>query len=200
MITHLHGQLDALFPTHAILDVGGIGYNILIPSLTYSALEGKEGQTIKILTHLIVREDAHLLYGFATAEERNLFQLLFTRVSGVGPKMALAAISGRTPDEFKALVVANDIAGISKIKGIGKKTAEMIILELRDKVGVTDTWASRAKATPAEGPQYDAILTLISLGYKKHEAQEAVKTSLTPKTTQTTEQIIKGALAALCIK
>ena len=131
-----------------------------------------------MLTHLQVREDAHVLYGFATPEERDLFLLLVNNVSGIGPKLALAVLNGITPVIFRGLVVAGDIAALSKIKGVGKKTAERIIVELRDKVGVSAAWeaASAAQAlSPDEQHVNDAVLALISLGYKQVEAHKAVR-------------------------
>lgn len=177
MIAFLVGQLVQSFPTHVTLDVGGVGYEVLIPLSSYDRLP-PGGEQVRLLTHLQVREDAHVLYGFMTEGERDLFRLLLNNVSGVGPKLALAVLSGMSVASFKAAVVAADTTSISKLKGLGKKTAERIVLELRDKVGVAAAWeaASAANApSPAEASLNDAVLALISLGYKQVEAHKAVR-------------------------
>src|ERR1700741_2031894 len=139
MITFLDGKLAAALPTQAIVDVGGVGYEISIPLSSYDKLP-PVGESLRILTHFHVREDAHLLYGFMTAAERDLFRLLVNNVSGIGPKLALAVLSGMSVERFKAAVVNADIASLSKISGLGKKTAERIVLELKDKLGVVAAW------------------------------------------------------------
>lgn len=177
MIAFLDGILAQSYPTHVVVDVAGVGYEVLIPLSSYDRLP-QAGQRIRVLTHLQVREDAHLLFGFMTEGERDLFRLLLNNVSGVGPKLALAVLSGMSVPNFKAAVVAGDIAAISKMKGLGKKTAERIVLELRDKVGVAAAWeaASTGHApSPAEAAVNDAVLALISLGYKQVEAHKAVR-------------------------
>jgi len=157
--------------------VHGIGYHVLIPLSSYDKLPAP-GAALKILTHLQVREDAHLLYGFMTTAERDLFRLLVTHVSGIGPKTALDVLSGMSVTNFKAAVVNGDAALLARTKGIGKKTAERIIVELKDKVGVAAAWeaASAAHApSPEEVQINDAVLALISLGYKQVDAHKAVK-------------------------
>src|SRR5947207_15986901 len=151
MITFLDGKLVSALPTQAIIDVGGVGYEVFIPRSSYDKLP-PAGQAIRILTHLAVREDAHVLYGFMTPSERDLFRLLVNNVSGIGPKLALAVLSGMSVTSFKAAVVNSDVAAISKISGLGKKTAERIVLELKDKLGVADAWeaAREAHATHPE--------------------------------------------------
>src|SRR4029078_1029256 len=138
-------------PTHAIIDVGGVGYEVLIPLSSYDRLP-EPGQPIRILTHLAVRADAPVLYGFMIPAERDLFRLLVNNVSGIGPKLALAVLSGMSVSNFKSAVVNSDIASLSKISGLGKKTAERIVLELKDKLGVVAAWevASAAQAPTAE--------------------------------------------------
>src|SRR5437868_9902498 len=135
MITFLDGKLVAALPTQATVDVNGVGYEVLIPLSSYDKLP-VVGQPIRILTHLAVREDAHILYGFMSAPERDLFRLLVNNVSGIGPKLALAVLSGMSVTNFKNVVVNADIVSLSKISWIGKKTAERIVLELKDKLGV----------------------------------------------------------------
>ncbi len=177
MITSVRGTLIKSLPTQVEVEAGSIGYEILIPMSTYDKLPAPPAE-VKLLTHLQVREDAHVLYGFATEEERELFRMLVGQVSGIGPKSALAVLNGMNPLAFRAAVVNNDIVSISKIKGIGKKTAEKIIVELRDKVGVSAAWeqASAANSLGAEAQAVnDAVLALIALGYKQAEAHKAVK-------------------------
>jgi len=176
MITFLEGALVDALPTQIIVAVHGIGYRVLIPLSSFDKLP-PAGSPIKILTHLQVREDAHILYGFMTAAERDLFRLLVNHVSGIGPKLALAVLSGMTVSNFKTAVVNSDVASLSKISGVGRKTAERIVLELKDKVGVAAAWeaASAEHApTPEQACINDAVLALISLGYKQTDAQKAV--------------------------
>src|SRR5438445_9988721 len=139
MITFLHGKLVTALPTQAIIDVAGIGYEVFIPLSSYDKLPSA-GQPLQILTHLHVREDAHILYGFMTAAERDLFRLLVNNVSGIGPKLALAVLSGMSVERFKAAVVNADTTSLSKISRLGKKTAERIVLELKNKLGVAAAW------------------------------------------------------------
>lgn len=177
MIEFLEGTLAEAYPTHAVVAVQGVGYRVHIPLSTYERLP-RPGQVVKILTHLIVREDEHLLYGFSGPVERDLFRLLLHHVNGVGPKIALAIVSGMPVELFKAAVVAGDTAAISKISGVGKKTAERIVLELKDRVGVAAEWEASSAAnapTGADRAVHDAVLALISLGYRQVEAHKAIK-------------------------
>lgn len=177
MITFLEGVLVEALPTHVVIGVHGVGYHVFIPLSSYDRLPAP-GAQIKILTHLQVREDAHVLYGFMSVAERDLFRLLVNNVSGIGPKTALDVLSGISVTNFKTCVVNADVAALSKTKGIGKKTAERIIVELKDKVGIAATWeaASAAHApSPEEIQMNDAVLALISLGYKQVDAHKAVR-------------------------
>ena len=177
MITFLHGTLAAALPTQAIIEVQGVGYEVLIPLSSYDRLP-VVGQPVQILTHLHVREDAHILYGFMTGAERDLFRLLVNHVSGIGPKLALAVLSGMSVGNFKGAVVNNDVASLSKISGLGKKTAERIVLELKDKLGVAAAWEAASSAhapTAEEGHANEAVLALIALGYKQVDAHKAVR-------------------------
>jgi Holliday junction DNA helicase RuvA len=179
MISHLRGQLVEALPNQLVIDCHGVGYRCYIPLTTYDKLAGTTGE-VKILTHYHVTEHDHTLYGFATSEERDLFKLLIDRVSGIGPKMALAVLSGMPVSHFKDNVIRNDIAALSKISGVGKKTAERIVLELKDKVGIVSTWqAAQSTASLAPDPtqtvQTDAVLALIALGFKQAEAQKTVQ-------------------------
>ena len=134
MISFLDGELVEALPTQVVISVQGVGYLVQIPLSSFEHLPAPGGR-LKLLTHFVVREDAHLLFGFVTASERDLFRLLVQHVTGVGPKLALAVLSGMSVGQFKAAVVNGDISTLSKISGLGKKTAERIILELKDKVG-----------------------------------------------------------------
>lgn len=197
MITFLAGKLVTALPTQAIVEVNGVGYEVLIPLSSYDRLPAV-GQPLQILTHLHVREDAHILYGFMSAAERDLFRLLVNHVSGIGPKLALAVLSGMSVSNFKSAVVNNDVASLSKISGLGKKTAERIVLELKDKLGVAAAWeaASATHAPSAEQSQAnEAVLALIALGYKQMDAHKAVR-DLQEKQPeiQSAEELVKLAL------
>ena len=198
MITFLEGTLAEAMPTHVVVQTHGVGYHVQIPLSSYDKLPAL-GQQIKILTHLQVREDAHLLYGFMSAEERDLFRLLVNHVSGIGPKTALDVLSGITVNSFKAAVVAGDPGLLAKTKGIGKKTAERIIVELKDKVGVAAAWeaASTGHAPSREEAQInDAVLALISLGYKQVDALKAVRQTASEKSLPS-EELVRAALKLL---
>jgi len=175
MITFLDGILEEKQPTHAILNVGGVGYEAIIPLSSYDRLP-KPGAPCRLLTYDHVREDAHQLFGFITEGERKLFVLLMT-VSGIGPKIALSALSGMTVREMKAAIAQRDVKRLSSISGIGKKTAERMIVELRDKLEpgeVLEAVSGGPEATEADVKTRDAVLALISLGYKRAEAQDMV--------------------------
>ncbi len=197
MIAFLKGSLVESLPTQIVVDVNGVGYQVFIPLSSFDKLP-QPGAPITILTHLTVREDAHILYGFMTTAERDLFRLLIHHVSGVGPKLGLAVLSGMSVTQFKAAVVASDTTSISKISGLGKKTAERIALELKDKVGVAAAWEA---ASDTHGPDpaaiaiNDAVLALISLGYKQVEALKAVtKIAAASATSPSSEELVRAAL------
>lgn len=182
MITFLQGLLSESLPTQIVVDVGGVGYQVFIPLSSYDRLP-VPGQPIRVLTHLQVREDAHVLYGFMTTAERDLFRLLVNNVSGIGPKLALSVLSGMSVGNFKNAIVTNDVAALSKISGVGKKTAERMALELRDKLGVAATWEASSSShapSPVDLAINDAVLALIALGYKQVEAHKAIKAIYKP--------------------
>ncbi len=190
--------MDSAIPTRAVIDVNGVGYQVEIPLSSFDKLP-PPGGTVRILTHLAVREDAQTLYGFMTEPERDLFQLLVQHVTGVGPKLALAVLSGMPVENFKAAVVHGDIVAISKISGLGKKTAERIILELKDKLGVAAAWQANSVGSatdPRETAVNDAVLALISLGYKQVDALKAVRSS-PPEKANTSEELVRHALRLL---
>jgi Holliday junction DNA helicase RuvA len=180
VITFLHGTLIEVLPTQVIVEVRGVGYDVLIPLSSYDKLP-PPGQEVKLLTHLAIREDAHVLYGFMTAQERELFRLLINNVSGIGPKIALNILSGMNVVAFKGAVANADVKALSQINGVGKKTAERIVVELKDKIGKAGAWeASSAQRglSPEDQKINDAILALIALGFKQVEAHDAVKAAL----------------------
>ena len=201
MITFLRGRLAASLPDRACIDVGGVGYEVYVPISTYDRL-GETGREVTLLTHFHVREQEQTLYGFATDEERDLFRLLINRVTGVGPKMGLAILSGMSVRDFKRHVVNGDTAALSKISGVGKKTAERIILELKDKVGVAEAWKDSAPGalvvlTPQQAMASDVVLALINLGYKQIEAQKAVKKVLDEGAAADQSGVLRAALRLL---
>ena len=181
MIAFLRGRLAESLPNQAIVDVNGVGYHVLIPLSTYDKLP-QQGQEVKLLTHYHVTDRDHTLYGFITSDERDLFRLLIDRVSGIGPKMGLAVLSGLPVAAFKDSVIREDVAALSRISGVGKKTAERIVLELKDKVGVVGAWqeakTSSSNTDPSKVAQNDAVLALIALGFKQGEAVKAVQSQL----------------------
>src|SRR5215469_6099819 len=177
MITFLHGKVVEALPTQVTVDVNGVGYEALIPLSSFDKLP-QPGQAVKLLTQLVVREDAHTLYGFMTAEERNLFRLLVGTVSGIGPKTALNVLSGISVTAFRGAVANGDVKALSQISGVGKKTAERIVVELKDKIGVAGAWeASSAQRalSPDEQKINDAVLALMALGFKQIEAHDSVR-------------------------
>jgi Holliday junction DNA helicase RuvA len=177
MISFLHGKLVDALPTQVTVDVHGVGYDVLIPLSSFDKLP-TPGSEVRLLTHLAVREDAHVLYGFATAAERDLFRMLINTVSGIGPKIALNVLSGMNPVAFRGAVASGDVKALSSISGVGRKTAERIVVELKDKVGAAGTWeASSAERAQSPGGQRlnDAVLALTALGFKQPEAHEAIR-------------------------
>src|SRR3954453_180663 len=167
MITFLHGKLIDALPTHVTLDVNGVGYEALIPLSSFDRLP-PPGQPVRLLTQLVVREDSQTLYGFMTPEERDLFRLLVNTVSGIGPKIALGILSGISVTAFRGAVANGDVKALSQISGVGKKTAERIIVELKDKIGAPGAWEASSAArglSPADQKINDAVLALLALGF-----------------------------------
>jgi Holliday junction DNA helicase RuvA len=197
MISFLDGELVEALPTQVVISVHGVGYIVQIPLSSFEHLPSI-GARLKLLTHFVVREDAHLLFGFVSAAERDLFRLLMQHVSGVGPKIALAVLSGMSVGQFKAAVVSGDITALSKISGLGKKTAERIVLELKDKVGVAAAWELAASGKDdQQAKANDAVLALLSLGFKQVEAQRAVREILSREKVMDTEELVRRALKLL---
>ena len=178
MIGRLRGELVSKAPPFLLLDVNGVGYDIESPMSTFYSLP-TVGEQVTLFTHLAVRDDAHVLYGFASESERSLFRSLL-KVSGVGAKMALAILSGMGADEFSACVQANDTAALVRLPGIGKKTAERLIVEMRDRLDKLDLGDIVARPTGAASamehtPVADAVGALIALGYKANDASRMVR-------------------------
>lgn len=197
MITFLNGKLFEALPTHVIVEVNGIGYEALIPLSSFDKLP-QPGQPVTLLTQLVVREDAHTLYGFMTSEERDLFRLLIHTVSGIGPKIALNVLSGISVTAFRGAVANGDVKALSQLSGIGRKTAERMIVELKDKIGMAGAWeAASAKhgLAPDEQRINDAVLALMALGFKQVEAHESVRQAQAVLGAQTTvEDLVRACL------
>jgi Holliday junction DNA helicase RuvA len=197
MITFLQGKLIEALPTQVTVDVNGVGYEALIPLSSFDKLP-QPGQAVKLLTQLVVREDAHTLYGFMTPEERNLFRLLVDTVSGIGPKTALNVLSGISVTAFRGAVANGDVKALSQISGVGKKTAERIVVELKDKIGMAGAWeAASAKHGLSADEQRinDAVLALVALGFKQIEAHDAVRGAQAVLGAQATiEELVRACL------
>ena len=197
MITFLEGVLADKDPTRVVLNVGGVGYEVFIPLSSYDRLPA-EGVACKILTYDHVREDIHSLYGFLTADERRMF-LMLLNVNGIGPKLAMTALSGLSIRDLKAAIAQADVKRLSSISGIGKKTAERIVVELRDKLGAGEAMeaiTAKGETTPDRVRARDAILALISLGYKQADAQQMVRQAVEgAKPDATVEEVVRRALA-----
>jgi len=180
MITFLEGRLIEALPTQAVVEVHGVGYEVLIPLSSFNQLP-QPGQDVRLLTHLAVREDAHTLYGFMSVAERDLFRLLINTVSGIGPKLALNVLSGMNVTTFRGAVASADVKALSQISGLGRKTAERIVVELKDKIGEAGAWeasSERRGLSTHDQKINDAILALIALGYKQADAHEAVRQAM----------------------
>ena len=164
-------------PTQVIINVNGVGYEALIPLSSYDKLP-QPGQDVKLLTHLVVREDSHTLYGFMTSAEREMFRLLINTVSGIGPKIALNILSGINVSAFRGAVANGDVKSLSQISGVGRKTAERIVVELKDKIGPAGAWeatSAQRALSPEDQKINDAVLALIALGFKQIEAHDTVR-------------------------
>ena len=197
MISFVRGRLVDKFPTHVIIENNGIGLKVLIPVSTFEKIgEPEENQTL--LTYLHVREDALTLFGFATSEERELFTDVLS-VSGIGPKLALGVLSGSTVDRVYSCIAEGDENSLTKIKGLGKKTAQRLILDLKDRAAekVKKVAPSPAPFMPAKNEQSEqSILAMMSLGYSKKEAESAVLRAMTRSGPDATvEELIRIALS-----
>jgi Holliday junction DNA helicase RuvA len=197
MIGFLHGTLVDALPTQATIEVNGVGYEVLIPLSSYDKLP-PPGQAVKLLTHLVVREDSHTLYGFMSSAERDLFRLLINTVSGIGPKIALNVLSGISVVAFRGAVATGDVKVLSQISGVGRKTAERIVVELKDKIGAAGAWEAASAQRALSGPEQrvnDAVLALMALGFKQLEAHDAVRrTQAALGPAATVEELVRACL------
>lgn len=201
MIAYLKGTLADATPLSAVVDVGGVGYALSIPVTTAEKLP-PVGQSVKILTVAVYREDSQQLYGFATEDERDFFRLLVEKVSGIGPKIAISILSKLSVTLLRQAIASGDVALLAKCPGIGKKTAERLVIELKDKVGLpASTESAILSATdsgqsPGTSAVQDAIAALLALGYKIADADKSVRrASEKLGSDATTEALIRAALS-----
>lgn len=191
MIARLKGEVWEALPGRIVVGAGGVGYLVNLPLSTYDALNPIEGMSVDLRIYQHVRENSLILYGFQRDEEKDIFMLLIDRVSGIGPATALSVLGGLPVEGFKQAVVNGDAVAISGVKGIGKKTAERIILELKDKVGLVQTWQ------PEEGRSnaaQDAEMGLIALGFKQAEARKTVDKVLRENPSAESAELIRLGL------
>jgi Holliday junction DNA helicase RuvA len=193
MIGFLKGRLASKQPPALLVDVNGVGYELEAPMSTFYGLPAA-GESVALYTHLVVRDDAHILFGFGTESERRLFRGLL-KISGVGPKIALGILSGASVDDFLRIIEAEDVVMLTRIPGIGRKTAERVIIEMRDNVQKLAVPAAReghALGPAAPNPQGEAFAALIALGYKPPEVTRLLKAADEPGLSTT--EIIRRAL------
>jgi holliday junction DNA helicase RuvA len=198
VIGHLRGRLAAKHPPQLLIDVGGVGYEVEAPMSTFYGLPSV-GTDVSLHTHLVVREDAHVLFGFGTERERSLFRELI-KVSGVGPRIALGILSGVSVDDFHRCIESNDALSLTRVPGIGRKTAERLIIEMRDRLKALAGPAFETRGTAgsvtanAPTPQAEAFSALVALGYKPAEVTRLLQKA--DATAVTTEDLIRQALRA----
>jgi len=185
----IHGRIAAKMPPQLLVDVGGVGYEIEAPMSTFFLLPAV-GEEVRLLTHLVVREDAQLLYGFSTEEERRLFRNLL-KVSGIGPKIALALLSGISVEGFAHCIQNQDVSALTKVPGIGRKTAERLLIEMRDRLNGAESLPGATTVPVGTSAETEAFGALVALGYKPAEATRLLKTV---EGTATTEEMIRRAL------
>lgn len=195
MIGFLRGRLSAKHPPQLLVDVGGVGYEVEAPMSTFYGLP-PTGSEVSLFTHLVVREDAHVLFGFGTERERRLFRELI-KVSNVGPKLALALLSGMSVENFLACIEAQDADTLVKIPGVGRKTAERLLIEMKDRIrNLTGLEAvlpvTEGAVNSGNGAQSEAFSALVALGYRPAEVTRLLKA--VDSSAKTTEELIRGAL------
>ncbi|HBG96749.1 MAG TPA: Holliday junction branch migration protein RuvA [Chromatiaceae bacterium] len=208
MIGRLRGEIIAKHPPRVLIDVGGVGYEVEAPMSTFYDLP-KPGEPVILITHLAVREDAHVLYGFLREHDRALFRSLL-KITGVGARMALAILSGMDAQRFALCVEQEDVTALSRLPGIGKKTAQRLVMEMKDRVGelggslhsapgVTHTIGAATLETDQQDALGDAVSALIALGYKPADANRMARAAAdgVEVAEQTSEGIIRAALKAL---
>ena len=193
MIGLLRGTLAQKQPPSLLVDVGGVGYELEAPLSTFYELPAV-GEPVTLYTHLVVRDDAHLLFGFAREAERRLFRALL-RVSGVGARMALAILSGMNVDDFARCIENDDVSALTRLPGIGRKTAERLIVEMRDRLDAQALPGTGPAAAAGVDPVADASSALVALGYRPAEAARMIRDVETRGLT--TEDIIRQALQAV---
>jgi Holliday junction DNA helicase RuvA len=196
VIFALEGKIVSKSPVEVVVDVGGIHYLVNIPVTVYEKL-GEVGANVKLYTYLIVREEEIYLYGFSSVEERDFFKLLIS-VSGIGPKMAQAIMSGMSVDELKNSIIRGDVSSLVSIPGVGKKTAERVIVELRDKIAKIEFAGKPLEFISSDQVEVrnEALLALISLGFSRQSAEKAIRAVLkeNEKMEFTVEELVKQAL------
>lgn len=199
MITSIQGTLTAASPLHAVVELNGFGYEVNIPVTTAEKLP-QPGATVKLHTLVIYREDSQTLYGFADPADRDFFRLMIEHVTGVGPKVALSIMSRLSLPMLQSAIRLGDVATLAKCPGIGKKTAERLIVELRAKVGSSETPSSitspSGEGADTSSAHRDAVAALVALGYKAADADQAVRRAkVSLGSDATTEALVKRALA-----
>ena len=193
MIGQISGTLLYKHPPQLMVDVGGVAYELEAPMTAFYELS-EVGERVSLFTHLAIRDDAHLLFGFADLQQRDVFRVLL-KISGVGPRVALALLSGLTVDDLAACVAAGDIAQLTRVPGIGRKTAERLVIELRDRLeSVSGVGPDSSRSTLT--PQQDAVSALMALGYRETEASRAVR-AVEVDGVPTVETLIREALKGL---
>ena len=195
MIAQLRGTLGDKRPNQVLVDVGGVGYLVHIPLSTFYAL-GDLHSNVTLLIHTQVREDAISLYGFLSAREKHLFELLIS-ASGVGPVLALKILSGMSVDDLVPAVRAGDLARLTRIPGVGRKTAERMVVELRDKLAAMEIPEDARKPVTTTGTAGDVVSALLNLGYDQHAAEQAVERAGNSGAPETFEALLRGALQQL---
>lgn len=191
MIAHLNGKLIEKNPTNLIVECNGVGYEVKISLTTFSAISDNE--SVKVFTQFIVREDAQILYGFATKEERDVFNQLIS-VSGIGPNTAMIMLSSLTPEEVAIAIQSEDVKTIQSVKGIGLKTAQRVIIDLKDKMMKVE-FSSENVFSKNNTNRFDAFTALVSLGFDKKAVDKALDKIITGE--ETVEELIKHALKIL---
>lgn len=197
MIAHLQGTIAEKTPTRTIVDVHGVGFDLLIPSTTFKKLEAV-GEATKLLTYLHVREDALQLFGFSTIKERWLFLNLLS-VSGVGPKLALSILSGCEAEELRRLVTTENISGLTRLPGVGKKTAQRLVIDLKEKMAKMPLGTDEIESEIVEADvKFDeAVRALMSLGYNRNVAEQVVTPVVRSQADLPLDEIIKKALQSM---
>lgn len=196
MIFALEGKVVSKSPTEVVLDVGGVYYVVNIPVTVYEKI-GDVGSVSKLYTYLVIREEEMMLYGFSSVEEREFFKMLIS-VSGIGPKMAQAIMSGMNVDELKESIMHGDISALTSIPGVGRKTAERVVVELRDKLAKIEFAGKKVEFVSSDQVEVrnEALLALISLGFNRQSAEKAIRLALkeNEKREFTVEELVKLAL------